>query len=129
MHRILGVVAGLVAAIATVFVCEAIGHAIFPPPPGIDLSDPAATADIFERIPFGAKLAVVIAWLLGAFAGAWVARAIGRWTPAAWIVAALVTLGGVATLVMIPHPLWMQVSAVVLPFAGAWAATRMPARS
>jgi hypothetical protein len=46
---------------------------------------------------------------------------------AGWIIAGLILLGGVANIMMIPHPLWMQIAAVVAPLLGGWVVTRLPA--
>lgn len=126
MHKFLGVVAGIVALAATVWIIEAIGHSLFPLPPGTDLSDRAQLAGLMDKVPLGAKLAVVLAWFAGALDGAFVARLVSRWTPSAWIVVALGIAFGVATLLMIPHPLWMQIAAVATPLLGGWIATRLP---
>jgi hypothetical protein len=81
-------------------------------------------ATLMDRIPIGARLAVVVAWFLGALAGAWTAMRVARWQPAGWIVVALLVAGGMATLVQIPHPLWMQACAIGLPLLAGWIATR-----
>lgn len=66
---ILAVVAGVVVAVVIVFVFEAAGHSIWPPPPGLDVSDPEALKALMPSIPIGAKVAVVVAWVAGAFGG------------------------------------------------------------
>lgn len=126
MRKFLGIVAGLAALIATVWIVEAIGHSVWPPPPGTNMSDPAQLATLLDKIPLAAKLAVVLGWLLGAMAGAWAAHAISRWAPASWIVVGIGIAFGVMTLFMIPHPLWMQISAVVVPLIGGWVGLRLP---
>ena len=126
MRKFLGILACLAALVATVWVVEAIGHSVWPPPPGTNMSDPAQLATLLDKIPLAAKLAVVTGWLLGAMAGTWAANAVARWTPASWIVAAMGIAFGVMTLFMIPHPLWMQISAVVVPLIGGWAGLRLP---
>ena len=126
MRKFLGVLAGLAALIATVWIVETAGHSIWPPPPGTDISDPAQLATLLDRIPLAAKLAVVTGWFLGALAGAWAAHAVSRWAPASWIVVAIGIAFGVMTLFMIPHPLWMQAAAIVAPLIGGWAGLRLP---
>lgn len=126
MRKFLGILAGLAALIVVVWVVEAIGHSIWPPPSGTDLSDPAQLATLLDKIPFAAKLAVAAAWFLGAMAGAWAANAVARWAPAGWIVVAIGIAFGVATLFMIPHPLWMQIAAVAAPLLGGWIGLRLP---
>ncbi|HSX57076.1 MAG TPA: hypothetical protein VLG14_17345 [Sphingomonas sp.] len=126
MRKFLGVVAGLATLIATVWIVEAIGHSIWPPPPGINPSDPAQLATLLDQIPLTAKIAVVVAWFAGAVAGAWVANLVARWPVAGWIVVAIGIVLGVMTLVVIPHPLWMQIAAVLAPLIGGWIGLRLP---
>ncbi|PKP92642.1 MAG: hypothetical protein CVT77_08100 [Alphaproteobacteria bacterium HGW-Alphaproteobacteria-16] len=126
MRKLLGVVVGVVVLGITIWIVERIGHGIWPPPAGTDLSDPQALGGLMDTIPLGAKVAVVTGWFLGAVTGGWTARWIARWNTAAWIVTAIGAALGIITLLMIPHPLWMQLSAVLAPALGAWIATRLP---
>lgn len=115
-----GILAGAVIAVVTVSVLESLGHLIYPPPEGVDLKNPEDLAGIMHSIPLGAKIAVVVAWFCGALFGGLAANWIARRPWPAFFVAALILAGGIATLVMIPHPLWMQGAAVLLPvLAGA----------
>lgn len=126
MQKFLGIIAGLAALIATVWIVEAAGHSIWPPPPGTDVSEPAQLATLLDKIPLAAKIAVVLGWFLGAMAGAWVANTVARWSTASWIVVAIGIAFGVMTLFMIPHPLWMQIAAIVAPLLGGWTGLRLP---
>ena len=119
MLRIVGsVVAGAVTAFATVWLIELIGHLIFPLPEDLDLRNPEVAAQSLPSIPLPAKLIVVFAWFAGALAGGYVAKRIsGRWWPA-WLIAVVVAVGGIMTIMMIPHPAWMQIAAVVAPLLG-----------
>jgi hypothetical protein len=38
---------------------------------------------------------------------------------------ALVVAGNIATLIALPHPLWMQAAAIIAPLVGAWTARRL----
>lgn len=125
MRKILGVLAGLAALIAVVWVMEAIGHSIWPQPIVPSPPSPADLATLLDRIPLAAKIAVVVAWFMGALAGAWVANRVAHWAMAGWIVVAIGIAFGVATLFMIPHPLWMQIAAVAAPLSGGWIGTRL----
>ena len=128
MRKLLGVIAGVVALGVTVWIVEMISHMIWAPPAGVDVSDPAQLAKLMDMVPLEAKIAVVVAWFLGAFAGAWVGAKVAQWAPAGLIVV-LVGIGfGAMTLIMIAHPLWMQVAAVVAPLVGGWVATKLPGR-
>jgi hypothetical protein len=124
MKIILGVVAGLVVAFLCVMGIEAVGHLVYPPPPGTDLTDPAQVARLMEIVPAAALAFVAAAWFVGALAGAWVANAVAKRALAGWIVALLVIAGGVATMIMIPHPAWLWAAGIVLPVIAGMLAQR-----
>jgi hypothetical protein len=125
MRMIGGVVAGLIVAFLCVYGIETIGHSLYPPPPGFDLSNPDDMARMIAVMPVGAKVAVVLGWFVGALVGALVADKIARRGLAGWIVAILVVAAGIATMVMIPHPAWMWVAGIGLPLLAAWLAQRL----
>jgi hypothetical protein len=119
MLRIIGgIVAGLVTAVAVMMLIEMAGHAAFPLPEDLGLRNPEAVADPLPSMPVAAKLIVVFAWFAGALAGGYVAKRIcGRWS-AAWAIAVLVAVAGIVNIMMIPHPVWMQIAAIVAPLVG-----------
>lgn len=117
VRSLLAVVAGLVVAMIVIAGVEAVGHAVFPPPTGLDPTRAADQAQFMELLPLEAKLAVVLAWFLGSLAGTSVAIAIARRVLPAWIVAVAIAALGLWTTQMFPHPDWMLASAVVLPLA------------
>lgn len=119
MQKLLGTSAGIATAILTILLIEAIGARFFPIPDGFETGDAASLSTMVSAMPLGAKLVVTSGWLLGAFAGGYTAFRLAKWDAAGWIVAMCVAAGGIANIVSIPHPLWMQVSAVSLPFIGA----------
>ena len=125
MRIVLGIVAGIVIAVACVFVVESVGHTVFPPPPGLDASNPRDIERMIAVIPAGALVFVVAAWFIGALAGAITANMVGRSAVAGWVVALLVIAGGIATMVMIPHPAWMWAAGIALPLAAALIAARL----
>jgi len=121
----LGVLAGLVVGMLITGVIESVGHALFPPPPGVNLTDPAAMASVMDKIPLGAKVGVLIAWFLGVLAGASTALLIaGRRQPGGWIVGAVLFAFAAWTMATIPHPAWMVAGAVLAEFAAVIAADR-----
>lgn len=117
--RVLAVVAGIFVAGLIVFVFEAVGHGIWPPPPGIDVSNPEALKNLMPSIPLGAKIAVVVAWVFGAFGGGYVAARIGKNARLAWIVGVVQIALGVFTMLSIPHPLAMWITGILLPLPAA----------
>ena len=125
VSRIVGVVAGLVVAMLVVMAVEGAGHAMFPPPEGLDITRPEDQAQLMELIPLGAKIAVVVAWFLGALAGAATAIAIARHILPGWIVGLVMVALSLVTTQMFPHPVWMIGAAVILPIAGVLAAKQL----
>lgn len=128
MRMVMGVVAGIVVAFLCVFAVEFVGHGLYPPPAGLDPGNPADQSRLMAEMPAAAKALVLIAWFVGALAGAWTANRIAGRGLAGWIVALLVIAAGIATMVMIPHSAWMWAGGIALPLAAAWIADRMSAR-
>jgi hypothetical protein len=117
MGRIIaGIVAGLVTVLLVVGMVELAAHALFPLP--------AEGAPI----PLAVLLLVLAAYFAGALLGGLVAARISRraWTP--WLIAALVAAGAIWSMFVVPHPRWMEVAAVIVPFLGAVAARHAPRR-
>ncbi|UIJ45410.1 hypothetical protein LZK98_00115 [Sphingomonas cannabina] len=126
MRKLLGVIAGIVAAMLVIFVVEMIGHWIAPPPASLDMTDKAALAVYVEGVPLALKLLVALAWFLGALVGGHIALRIAGWPPATWIVAVVIAAGGIANVIQLPSPVWMQAAAVLAPLLGGWAALHVP---
>ena len=114
MKRFLGVLAGLVVAVVVIFGLEFLNHALFPWPM-LDANDKAGFAAALAAAPMPAKLLIVFAWFLGALAGGVTAVRISDWPTAGWIVAGLVVIAGVANILIIRHPVWMQIAAIAAP--------------
>ena len=121
----LAVVAGVIAGGAVVFVTEAIGHSLFPPPADIDLSNPDDVKRLMASLPAGAFAMVLLGWFLGSLAGAYVAHAIAKKPVAAWAVAGIFILFTITNFFMIPHPMWMIAAGLLIPVVSAWLALRM----
>ncbi len=132
LRKILAVVFGVVAAVIVIIAIEALGHAIYPPPAGLDFTNRGAMETYVAGLPVGALLSVMLAWLAATFAGGLLACFIGREKPYvfAGIVGALVLTGTVINLMSIPHPLWFSVTSVVAiiatAFATGWLGSKFP---
>ena len=126
-RNILAVIAGIIAAGVTVFLVEMVGHFVLPMPPGVDPANPDSLRANAVNLPASNLLAVLIAWCAGSFVGGLVAALVSRQQKMLCaLIAALFILGsGVASMVVIPHPIWFWIAAILLPLPCAWAAARV----
>lgn len=130
LRGILGIVVGLVAGVLMTFVAQLAGHMIYPPPPGMDLNDPALLQAFMEQVPMGAKVGVLVAWALGIFVGSTVAILVAqRQSWAAWVVSVVLFAMALYTMTVIPHPDWMLWAATLGTLVSAIAAAYIFARS
>jgi len=124
---ILAAILGFVNFVVVVMIGEHVSHLIFPLPAGFDHHDPEAV----KALPMGALVALLVVWGSAAFAGAWVAA---RLAPAGKLAFGLSIgfvglLAAVAIMLMIPHPTWMWVAAVVDFLPAAYLGARLATRS
>lgn len=133
-RTILAVIAGLVVMWLTIFALEFAGHALFPPPPGLDPQNQADLAAILAQAPTGAMVMLVVAWVAGAFTGGFTAARISRkHKRGAAIAVALFVMAGVCGMIfLVPdHPVWVSALGLILPIPAALLAARLatqPAR-
>lgn len=125
MRRLFGTLAGIAVAILITLGVEAVDSRFYPMPANIDPNDADALARIIPDMPLAAKLIVVAGWFLGAYGGAWMALRITDWRWSGVVVALFVLAGGVVNFMMVPHPLWMEACAVLMPVLGGWLAIRV----
>lgn len=128
-RTILGMLAGVMTMMAAIYLMESLGHALYPPPDGLDPRNPAHVARIAAAAPAGAMAMLVLGWLVGAFTGGWVAARIARHARAAAIFVALVVMAGVAgMMVIVPaHPHWVAALGLLLPIPVALVAAMLAA--
>lgn len=113
---------GLLAAMVTISVVEAIGNSMYPAPADMDYNNKEMVKALISSMPFGALVFVVNAWILGSFIGSIVTSrmyAEGTWkTPV--ITGMLVLVFTMMNMLMIPHPIWMWVSGLLGIVPAAW---------
>ncbi len=130
MRKVLGGIAGFVTTFATIMLVQALGHAVYPPPPGLDTGDPARVGDYLETLPPGALVFVLLAYFAGAFLGTFVAKWLGGGSgkPYALLLGGLVLAGTLLTVYRIPHPPWFVVAAIISIPVAAWLGARLGPR-
>lgn len=136
MHRLLGILFGVVVAVVVVAGMDWLTNWLFPiviPDANVPSIESAS-----EATPLTAKVLIVGGWFLGALAGGLAAVWISSWQAAVWVVSALFAAAALtnmlliqnpqwmqiagADVVLIPHPLWMQIAGVVAPLCAAFVA-------
>ena len=128
LRCVLGVLLGIVAMFIVITGVEYLGHVLYPPPPGLNPMRAEDLSAIMAQQPVAALAFVVVAWVLGAFAGGWIAaRVARRWPRAAAVAVSLVVLLGVVEMIrQVPgHPQWMAILGLLLPIPAALLAARL----
>lgn len=128
MRGVAAIVGGLIVGLIALAIVGFVGGMIFPPEPGTRIRAGADFGEIFGALPQGAKMAAILSWAIGAFAGSAVAKLIARRNWAAWVIGLLFLLLAAANLSILPMPGWMKVLGLAGPIVGALLASLIPAR-
>lgn len=126
-RTILAVLAGLLVMFVCVAAIEMIGIYRYPPPLGLDINNATAMNAWIARLPVAALLIVLVAWIVGAVAGAWTAARISRAHPllSAMLVGVTVLLATSMNFLQYAHPAWMMIAGLALPLPMAWLGYRI----
>jgi hypothetical protein len=121
LRSFLAVVAGCLAAFFHIAAIQGVGLLIYPFPAGLDPARPETILAYLEVIPVGARLIDLLAWVVGTFAGSWVAaRLAPNWRRAhGLLIGVLFTLPTLRTLTSIPHPAWFWALSLATVFPAA----------
>lgn len=115
-----GAVIGVFAGGLTILLVEAAGHRLF------GTADPADYSSVTTPM----FVSVLVAWIVGSFVAGTVSTTWSKTSslvPAS-IVGVILLAGAVSNMFVIPHPVWMMVSAAILmPGAAIYAAWRLAA--
>ena len=121
-----GILAGVVIAVALVFVIEWVIGLIVPAPADFNMRDPEQVRARVASMPMWAILLVLAGWVVGTGLGSLAAVRIAR-TTKLWpglIVGAVVFLGTLYNIMTIPHPIWfVGISLIAIPIA-SWLGAR-----
>jgi hypothetical protein len=110
------VVAAFIAGFVCVFAIEKIGHAVYPPPAGLDISRPETIVEYVKTMPVGALLFVLAAQSAGAFSGGLITGVISvAKFPMAMTYGVLALLLAFFNIYVAPHPYWFIALALLLP--------------
>jgi len=120
--KIISVVVAALAAFVVIYAVEALGHAVYPPPAGVDWKNPEAIRAYVAGLPLGAFGFVLLAYAVGSLVGGALATLIsGRASVVpGLVVGGLLMVAGVANLSVVPHPLWFAIVSTLLYLPLAW---------
>ena len=121
MKALLGLLAGIVVAALVMMAVGYVGTSLYPLHVPADPSDRQALIEGIRAAPLGAQVSVLLAWFLGTFAGAAVAKKLSGAAWPGW------AIGGVlaallAFIFFVPLPIWLQTLSPIAPLLGAAAA-------
>ncbi|HTU09276.1 MAG TPA: hypothetical protein VMG08_00140 [Allosphingosinicella sp.] len=121
MKGFVGLLAGIVAGALAMMLVGYVGTSLYPLHVPADPNDREALIEGIRTAPVGAQISVLLAWFLGTFAGAAVAKLLSGAAWPGW------TIGGVlaallAFIFFVPLPIWLQTLAPMSPLLGAAAA-------
>jgi hypothetical protein len=118
---------GLLAAGLLIWATEFLGSKIYPLPAGVSPEDPASLRVAMASLPTGALILVLVGWILGSFAGAWItARRVER-SPIGHGLAlgALLLIAALWDLLTFPHPVWFWVLGIAVFLPAAYLGARL----
>lgn len=129
IRSVIAVIVGLVAAIIIFVIFETINHSIFQRPSGLE--NDAAMNQFMRDVPLKFMLLVIVGWAVGSFASGFIIRKISNSVSSILpiVAGAILTLSGIANLVLVTHPLWMQVVTVVIFVPFVWLGFSLPTRT
>lgn len=121
MKGLIALLAGIVAAALMMMLVGYVGLSGYELHVPADPNDRQALIEGLRTAPAGAQIVVLLAWFLGTFAGAAIAKLLSGAAWPGW------TIGGVlaallAFIFFVPLPIWMQTLAPMAPLLGAAAA-------
>jgi hypothetical protein len=117
---VLGVLIGIAAGVGVVMLGDMLNHRFFPPPPEVQVTNPEAIRDYMQTAPMLSLLGLPVTWTVAAFVGAFAAAKIAARRWAGWIAGCALFAATGLNLVLIPHPFWMLIAAIIFVPAGAW---------
>jgi hypothetical protein len=131
LRNIGAVIAGLAVSIGIIMAVQTAGHALWPPPVGLDYNDSDVIRTYTSQLPFLALLFPIVSYFLGALAGPYAACRIGTARPLilVGIIGIVLLAFTVANLIQIPHPVWFSVLAVAAVIIGGWLALQLADKS
>ena len=129
MRVIGGLVGGILLGLVGLLGVSWVNQLLYPALSTVPINDKVRAGEIMLGLPLGAQIIIAAAWFAGALAGGWVAGAISRQGWTVWVIAGLVAVIAVMNVVVISHPLLLQIASVVAPLLGGALAAALVRRT
>jgi len=124
MRAFLGVVAGIILAIAAQSALDLLANYLYPPAIS-DMLDRVQIAAALEARPTAALLLGVAGYFLGGLIGGWAAKRLSRSRVIVWIPAALLAFMALAIGFNFPVPTWATFAAFIAALVGGMIANHL----
>jgi hypothetical protein len=114
LRAIIAVIAGFVSAFAVMMAFEFANSLFFPFPAGMGVNDVDQVRAFAASMPFTALVLVELGWIVGSFAGGYIATRVaggGSFTPA-HVTGVMLTATGALNAFMIQNPLWFHIGSL-----------------
>ncbi len=127
MRSFSAVLLGIFAAVAVIFLIESISHWLHPMPPGLQPDDKEAMKNWIDTLPVSTMIITLLAWLLGAATGAYVANYLNfiNGFRNAMTVGLFLLVATAMNLYQIPHPFWMWPAGIFSIIIGCFAGMKI----
>lgn len=115
LRNIAAMIAGVVIAFLTIMLIDEINQVIYPPPAGLDFTDPDAMRPYLATLPVGAFVLILASSVVAAFVGTMIACYIGtaNGTLFGAVVGGIVLAATIANFIAVPHPLWLSLATLI----------------
>jgi len=121
-RKILAIIGGVIFAGLAVFAVQKLGHQVYPLPENLDMKNMEAMKAYVATLPMGPLLFVLLSYIVGSFAGGWLAAKIARTSQmhVPLTVGGVQLFFGIINLLMIPHPMWFAIASVIVFLPAAY---------
>lgn len=126
IKNVLYVLSGVMIGGAVIYLVESIGHKIYTLPENFDWTDPEVIESHIASLPIGAFVVVLLAYILGSFAGGFMAAVYkNSGLPNVIAVGIVLLLLGLLNMLMIQHPTWFLVVSLMIYVPSAYLGGRL----
>ena len=127
LRNVVAIFAGTIVAMVLMVLLQSLAHSVYPPPPGLDYTNPEVRQNIMMQAPAGALGIVLSSYLVATLVGAWVAARLSADVPLrqGYLIGLLLLVASVMNLRAIPHPTWFIVANVLVVLVGAFIGTKL----